>query len=86
MPAPRKYRVSFDVTGSGRFPFDMLRYDACYPANSEGAVAMAYDDGAPVRTVTLHHYADAREWHPTERRWESFTWHVVPGSTVVEKL
>ena len=86
MSAARKYRVSFDVRGSGSFPFDMLRYDACFPANSEGASAMGEDAGAPVRTVTLHHYSDVRTWLPTYARWLSFTWQVVPYSENVEKL
>jgi hypothetical protein len=64
----------FTVEGSGTFPFDMLRYDCCWPY-SEG-----YDSGQlepherGKRRVVL-----ATRWRnaPTVGRWNSFNWRVV---------
>ena len=41
---------TFAVRGSGIFPFDMLRYDRCWPNTSDDATTMA-DKG--MREITL---------------------------------
>lgn len=62
----------FTVDGDYTFPLDMLRYDGCWPASSEDAVAM---ERKGPRTVTLISHFNP----PTEARWRSFGWHVVAG-------
>lgn len=59
------------VAGRGRFPFDMLRYDACRPFRGEDAALLEVEDGS--RAVIVVRYAgQAGEW--TEGRWSSFLW------------
>jgi hypothetical protein len=69
----------FTVTGRGRFPLDMLRYDACYPSDQEAATLMdhtfAYGGfkGDPNPTsIKLR----SRTGAPTPERWSSFGWKV----------
>jgi hypothetical protein len=73
----------FAVKGRGVFPFDMLRYDRCFPA-SERDSRLIEDTTHPRRaldpaetTVTLA-MADPKRL-PTEARWASFRWTVVDG-------
>jgi hypothetical protein len=70
---PRE-QYRYTVKGSGVFPWDMLRYDAAYPASQEAVNAMTAErrtTGAAVRKVEL------RSYHaPTPARWESFGWVV----------
>ena len=65
----------FTVTGSGDFPFDMLRYDACWPVDTESAQGLTYgpslEDLQRHRTVTLCSYGPGV---PTVRRWASYDW------------
>lgn len=64
----------FVVKGIAAFPFDMLRYDQCWPAGSEDVNKLFNDLFAKreMRELTLcSHYA------PTPARWSSFLWHVV---------
>ncbi len=61
-------RRRFTVEGRGDFPFDMLRYDCCWPARGEDAAALS-DTGR--RTVTL-----LSSQEPTRGRWSSFLWGV----------
>jgi hypothetical protein len=75
---PLKYRTEFTVEGDGRFPHDMLRYDACFPRDEGAARDMtAADHDSKHWTVTLVHYSDTATWQPTHGRWASFGWHVV---------
>lgn len=73
---------SFTVEGKHDFPFDMLRYDACFPASQEDAVAVGpYQRGEAYRTtrqVRLNSYVRPA----TAGRWESFGWKVVEEHTV----
>lgn len=63
---------SYYVTGRGSFPFDMLRYDACWPASSDDASNMDshYERG---NTRSIRMFSN-RE--PTIARWASFLWAV----------
>ena len=78
-------RVRFTVEGSGTFPFDMLRYDACWPeSESRDSYRLAADYGNDKnppsrRQVTL--LSDNRH-APTYGRWESFTWKVISSEKV----
>ena len=65
------------VWGSGDFPMDMLRYDNCIPASSTGAASMAYRSKAE-RTVQLEMFISESANGPTEERWKSFGWTVIP--------
>jgi len=59
---------TYNVEGRGLFPFDMLRYDAAWPAASRDA---AYIDGREQRKIGL------ASWQgPTIERWASFGWRV----------
>lgn len=84
----RKYSEQFfAVFGSGVFPFDMLRYDNCTPA-AEHPDSAKLDDGkfadhvrsiVWLRRLTLEPASPAFRG-PTEDRWQSFGWIVLPGS------
>lgn len=78
-------RTTFVVTGRGRFPMDMLRYDQCWPKDSTDANLLndpdpyasddeRYDFRRKLRTVTL---ISAGYRTPTPERWDSFGWKVV---------
>ncbi len=68
--------VTFQVTGTGRFPVDMLRYDLCWPANSDQSLDIEDAVDTAVRpkgrTITLKGLKV-----PTVPRWASFGWTVV---------
>lgn len=74
--------MRFTVKGKGHFPFDMLRYDACYPASSEDAMKLAFDRSGYAslkeseRSVELRSEGRNRHWEPTDARWRSFMWVV----------
>lgn len=74
--------TTFTVVGRGAFPFDMLRYDACWPYASPDAGAIHYDNLThegirEIRRVTL---ATHGRGVPTLGRWSSFGWSVDPNS------
>ena len=80
--------LTFRVIGRGEFPFDMLRYDACWPADSESASRLATPPcytGEDVyakfrhdrRVITLRTYQEHKWWEPTKGRWSSFGWTVI---------
>ena len=63
---------------------DMLRYDGCWPEReSSDSVAIDLDHGAPERIVTLRTVNESKGWRPTDGRWRSFCWQVVPSSLEV---
>lgn len=69
----------FKVTGNGQFPFDMLRYDACWPETTKDAILLQTPEDhvafVELRTITL---VTASKNAPTAKRWESFLWRNVP--------
>ena len=73
---------TFTVEGSGQFPYDMLRYDMCWPKSEIYDVPglMISTPGGLVlgrRRVVLE---TDNPHAPTRERWESFLWRVVgPG-------
>lgn len=73
--AKHELRV-FTVEGCLDFPFDMLRYDSCWPYMSEDAAQMGHrhdrDTNIQRRRVVLQGYE-----RPTVDRWASFNWRVV---------
>jgi hypothetical protein len=72
---PKIRETIFTVEGRGPFPFDMLRYDQCWPV-SEGhdSPKLGGDYGAELRRVVLKTNANMA---PTPARWDSFCWTVV---------
>ena len=72
------YLHSVVVVGSGYFPVDMLRYDHCWPADTESAMEVVNRDrddlkgSRKVRVLCL----DRKGWKPTVDRWRSFGWDV----------
>jgi hypothetical protein len=61
------------VSGRGVFPFDMLRYDSCWPVTSEDARKMDWGHmgGHSQRSVKMRSHSE-----PTIDRWLSFLWSV----------
>ena len=57
---------SFEVSGTGIFPFDMLRHDSCWPGSYTSVEGLLEKTG---RVIVM--YSD-RE--PTKSRWASFGW------------
>lgn len=60
---------TFEVTGNGIFPIDMLRYDSAWPSTGEDAANIS---GSGRRTIRLRTIAD----QVTSARWDSFNWQV----------
>lgn len=60
---------SFAALGRGHFPMDMLRYDACWPADSGSASNLGDPLDDDLREVNLYSYRA-----PTRERWRSFGW------------
>lgn len=78
-----KRPIQFTVEGIGQFPFDMLRYDGCYPAGSEDAKAMGQVNprvARRVRLTTLRGFlpdVNPENLGPTVGRWLSYGWRIV---------
>lgn len=74
---PIKTLTAFTVEGTGLFPFDMLRYDSCWPEHEsdsaviDGTVRRGSSNGA-VSVMLL-----SKNPSPTYERWLSFGWKVV---------
>lgn len=67
----------FTVSGAGPFPFDMLRFDRCFPVTPDAAAQMHVVEGNIHREVELVSWQGSRNWLPTVERWRSFGWIVV---------
>lgn len=72
--ADSRHTFRFTVVGAGPFPFDMLRYDDCYPADTDSA--MNLQPTSVRREVVLVSHQPRRWWNPTFDRWRSFGWVV----------
>jgi hypothetical protein len=76
----------YTVMGKGEFPWDMLRHDMAYPADTVSAMRLqrsSEQDRHLLREVTLITIAHRKAWLPTFERWRSFGWFV--KSTVHEE-
>jgi len=74
--------IKFTVKGRGQFPLDMLRYDRCFPEDSQSAWNM--DDSRVMRRVVLiKPEADNTFEGPTVERWSSFGWTVSSDVEVI---
>ena len=69
-------RYEYVVTGRGEFPWDMLRYDRCWPMSSSDVAKLEAVAGREPRSILIMSYNK-----PTIDRWSSFNW-----SCGVEKL
>lgn len=66
---------TYSATGTGRFPFDMLRHDRCWPLHETDAgvierTTRPREAGQP-STVLLAGLSE-----PNTARWKSFGWEV----------
>jgi len=69
MPA---YVYTFKVKGSAPVPFDMLRYDRCWPATeADAGILETISNGHASQIVTLKGLQ-----MPTTHRWNSFGWAI----------
>ena len=64
---------TFTVAGEGPFPFDMLRYDICYPKRETDSAEIERTTRRERRTF---HVTLVSSKAPTEERWGSFGWAV----------
>ena len=64
---------TFYVCGRGDFPYDMLRWDECWPADPASASKLGITYNRDQRVVKLFSYKE-----PTRDRWSSFTWACAP--------
>jgi hypothetical protein len=72
----KHYYHRFTVEGTGPFPHDMLRYDACWPSTSEDASTITFEEDGMrrrIRLTTIGH----KDRVPTINRWLSFGWNVI---------
>ena len=71
------YLFRLTVKGSGEFPFDMLRYDGCFPeAERESGKLYYHASFEHPREIELH-MVSFNDKGPTKGRWQSFGWNVV---------
>lgn len=75
MPTRKTTVQRFTVTGTGRFPLDMLRYDSCWPATQTDVHNMS-DHGHAVMGRCPSTIALETHGEPTSDRWASFGWEV----------
>jgi hypothetical protein len=71
-------RTRFTVEGSGAFPFDMLRFDCCWPEKETDSpnIGMMYDNIEYIKTRRVTPLSDNHHV-PTDARWKLFGWKVV---------
>ena len=85
------YRTHFSVIGSFDFPLDMLRYDSCFPVDTESADAIDNSTGTKQQvkkrlTVKLSKLHFGKDPHLTPDRWSSFLWVIDHRSIITEKM
>ena len=71
--APGHFYFRYTVIGRGKFPFDMLRTDGAFPADTSSALELGHDD---LREITLNVNTPNASFLPTFDRWRSFGWVV----------
>ena len=63
----------YTVIGRGKFPFDMLRLDGAFPADTSSALELGHDD---LREIVLNVNTPNAMFLPCFDRWRSFGWVV----------
>ena len=77
------YITTFEVTGQGRFPTDMLRYDQCWPTTTIDVHSLEHKRGRrTLHLSTVHRLKN--DPGVTVDRWISFGW--VARKLVTRKL
>lgn len=79
LDTPQRWRHDFQVSGSGYFPFDMLRYDQCCFVYERDSTMLAYNAMGQWGNITINlvSYSVSKDWTPTVAKWESFGWKVL---------
>lgn len=67
----KRYIHIMTVSGRGRFPFDMLRYDRCFPYGSADVLMLMAEPGEDW-TGKVARYSDSAKPDFTPDRWASF--------------
>lgn len=76
-----RHHAMVEVPAGEHFPLDMLRYDACFPANSVSVNGMGYRvDETTIVHVAKFTATKTAQWTP--ERWESFGCKLIVGATV----
>lgn len=84
------WETHFTVRGGGEFPLDMLRYDGCFPKDSDAirAISLIHHDSvvdratkAPRDVELIRYHAYKNDANLTPRRWESFCWQITTTET-----
>lgn len=70
--------TAFTVEGTHEFPWDMLRYDRCWPSHEENIVNMNPMGRERLREPRQVKLIGLR--YPTKGRWASFGWRVLEES------
>lgn len=90
MATNNAYLVKFTVSGSGDFPMDMLRYDACWPETPHEITHEGRREVTVIgycRTTPCFKRTGQPGEYPTFDRWRSFMWSVKPESIeVIRKI
>lgn len=78
MTITRNRIYTFTVAGSGIFPIDMLRYDSCYPVDTESANAIndSIDQETRFKGTRSFRLRGELPFGPTIGRWNSFGFNV----------
>jgi hypothetical protein len=76
-----RMQYEYFVTGTGTFPFDMLRYDSAWPISGEDAAKLEWEFANPEHALRKHRSIKLRSYRePTIDRWSSFNWSVGKNS------
>lgn len=73
-------KISFTVSGTGRFPIDMLRYDGVVPSSETDSARIERSidgTGSDLKTISVTKPDGYKYWTPNAARWKSFGWDIV---------
>lgn len=76
------YIFNFVVSGAGEFPFDMLRFDMCWPVTGHDVamVTLTRETAGEFPGKRSVKMACVQRGGPTVDRWASFGWIVTEGA------
>jgi len=66
------------------FPYDMLRYDRCWPSSENDSSLL--DFKVADRIIELNRYSSNKNDQPHFARWKSFGWEIIEGSLISKKI
>ena len=68
-----KFVQTFVVVGCGEFPYDMLRYDHCFPIDEAHSRLLSADfNDTPRRAIIMMRYVEFKKSEPTGRTQTDF--------------